>query len=72
MGMVLRFPSERVRSALAEMAADEEARILILPTVRIERGEDDDEAELVSPEIDNFSNEPSAPGSSGQRRTPRN
>jgi hypothetical protein len=39
MGMVLKFPTERVRSAVD--LADEPAKVLILPTVRIER-----EAEL--------------------------
>jgi hypothetical protein len=71
MGLVLRFPSERIRTAPAEMAPDEQGRVLILPTVRIERGEDDDEADLVMPEIDSFSGEPRAPGSGRRRRTPR-
>jgi hypothetical protein len=70
MGMVLRFPVERARSAPGEIFAEEPARILILPTVRIERGEDD--AELVSPEIDTRSDEPGSAGSRRRRRTPRN
>ena len=48
MGMVLRFPIERARSP-AEIFADEPARILILPMVRIER--DEEEADLVGPEL---------------------
>ena len=69
MGMVLRFPSERVRSAPVETVADEPATVLILPTVRIERK---GELDPVLPGMDNHS--PSEPGSGGRRRrrTPRN
>lgn len=70
MGMVLRFPIERARSAPGEMFADEPATILILPAVRIERNKG--EPDLVLPEMDNHS--PGEPGSGGRRRrrTPRN
>ena len=70
MGMVLRFPIERARSAPGEMFADEPATILILPAVRIERNKG--EPDLVLPEFDNHS--PGEPGSGGRRRrrTPRN
>ena len=70
MGLVLRFPIERARTAAVEMFADEPATILILPAVRIERNER--ELDLVLPEIDNHS--PGEPSSGGRRRrrTPRN
>jgi hypothetical protein len=70
MGMVLRFPIERARSAPGEMFADEPATILILPAVRIERNKG--EPDLVLPEMDNHS--PGEPHSGGRRRrrTPRN
>ncbi len=70
MGMVLRFPIERARTAPGEMFAEEPARILILPTVRIERGED--EVDLVAPELDNHSREPGSAGGRRRRRGPRN
>jgi hypothetical protein len=37
MGMVLRFPVERARTAPVEIFDNEPAEILILPMVRIER-----------------------------------
>jgi hypothetical protein len=72
MGLVLRFPIERARTAPLEiMLEDEPARILILPAVRIERGKD--ELESVLPEMDNQSpSEPNSAGSRRRRRTPRN
>ena len=39
MGAVLRFPTERVRGALIQSLMPEPAEILILPVVRVERGE---------------------------------
>ena len=70
MGMVLRFPIERARSP-AEIFADEPARVLILPMVRIER--DEEEADLVGPELSTQSRaEPGSTGSRRRRRTPRN
>ncbi|HEY8267843.1 MAG TPA: hypothetical protein VIG34_04190 [Xanthobacteraceae bacterium] len=39
MGAVLRFPTERVRGALIQSWMPEPAEILILPSVRVERGE---------------------------------
>jgi hypothetical protein len=38
MGAVLRFPTERVRGALIQSLLPEPAEILILPSVRVERG----------------------------------
>lgn len=71
MGLVLRFPIERARTAPAEIVAEETAKILILPTVRIERSEG--ELDAVLPEIDHQSpGEPSSAGSRRRRRTPRN
>jgi hypothetical protein len=71
MGLVLRFPIERARTAAVEMFADEPARILILPAVRIERNKC--ELDAVLPETDNQSPaEPSSAGSRRRRRTPRN
>jgi hypothetical protein len=71
MGLVLRFPIERARTAAVEMFADEPARILILPAVRIERNKG--ELDTVLPEMDNQSpGEPSSAGSRRRRRTPRN
>ena len=70
MGMVLRFPVERARSALGEIFEDESAKVLILPAVRIERGKG--EAGAVLPAADEHSpGEPSS-GSRRRRRTPRN
>jgi len=69
MGMVLRFPIERARSAPAEIFAGEPAKVLILPTIRIERSED--ELDLVFPESDNHSGEPGSAGGRRRRRTPR-
>jgi hypothetical protein len=70
MGMVLRFPIERARSAPGEIFAGEPATILILPAVRIERNKG--ELDLVLPEVDNHT--PGEPSSGGRRRrrTPRN
>ena len=66
MGMVLKFPIERVRAAPAELE-EERATILILPTIRIER---------VEPAADGVyehsSGEPSSAGPRRRRRTPRN
>ena len=70
MGMVLRFPIERARSAPTEVLIDEPGRILILPTIRIERGEGD--TDLVGPELSIHSGDPSSTGSRRRRRTPRN
>jgi hypothetical protein len=71
MGMVLRFPIERVLAAPGDFFADEPARILILPVVRIERNKGEPDAVL--PEMDNQSpGEPSSAGSRRRRRTPRN
>jgi hypothetical protein len=64
MGMVVKFPTERVRSAVD--IADEPAKVLILPTVRIER-----EAELGLLSGHDHSGEP-APRSRRRRRGPRN
>lgn len=63
MGLVLKFPAERVRSAVD--TADEPAKILILPTVRIER-----EAELELLSGHDHSGAP-APRSRRGRRGPR-
>jgi hypothetical protein len=66
MGMVLRFPIERVLAAPGDFFADEPARILILPTVRIERNES------VAASLDeNSSGEPGSAGGRRRRRTPR-
>ena len=71
MGLVLRFPIERARTATAEMVADEPAKILILPAVRIERNPD--ELDAVLPELDHQSpGEPNSAGGRRRRRTPRN
>jgi hypothetical protein len=71
MGLLLRFPIERTRSAPAEIVAEEEAKILILPAVRIERNEG--ELDAVLPEFDHQSpGEPSSAGGRRRRRTPRN
>jgi hypothetical protein len=71
MGLVLRFPIERVLAAPGEFYADEPARILILPAVRIERNKG--ELDAVLPEMDNQSpGEPGSAGSRRRRRTPRN
>ena len=71
MGMVLRFPIERARSALGEIFEDESAKVLILPAVRIERGKG--EAGAVLPAIDDQSpGEPNSAGGRRRRRTPRN
>lgn len=71
MGLVLRFPIERARTAPAEIVAEEEAKILILPAVRIERNKG--ELDAVLPEMDHQSpGEPSSAGSRRRRRTPRN
>jgi hypothetical protein len=67
MGMVLRFPIERARLAPAGIA-DEPAKVLILPTIRIERGED--EPNQSWPGLDDHSGEPGS-GSGRRRRTPR-
>jgi hypothetical protein len=69
MGMVLRFPIERARSALGEIFEDESAKVLILPTVRIERSKGDD---AVLPAIDDHSPVEPSSGSRRRRRTPRN
>jgi hypothetical protein len=67
MGMVLRFPVERARSVATEIFADEPAKVLILPTIRIERNEE--ELDLVFPERDDHSGEPGS--GRRRRRTPR-
>jgi hypothetical protein len=65
MGMVLKFPIERVRSAVD--LAEDPAKILILPTVRIER-----EAELqLLAGMGERSGAP-LPRSRRRRREPRN
>ena len=71
MGMVLRFPIERARIAPAEFFADEEAKVLILPTVRIERGKGEPNSAPAA--IDHQSpGEPNSVGGRRRRRTPRN
>lgn len=70
MGMVLRFPLERARSALGEIFEDEPAKVLILPAVRIERSKG--ERDAVLPAIDNHSSGEPSSGSRRRRRTPRN
>jgi hypothetical protein len=69
MGMVLRFPIERARSP-AEIFADEPARILILPTVRIER--EKEYVDLVGPELSTQSCAEPPLNGRRRRRTPRN
>ncbi|HLL29077.1 MAG TPA: hypothetical protein VKT73_15675 [Xanthobacteraceae bacterium] len=68
MGMVLRFPTERARPAPAQIFDEEQepARILILPTVRIERSEP-----ATAGLDDNFSGEPGTAGGRRRKRTPR-
>jgi hypothetical protein len=46
MSMILRFPIERVRPAHANVFENEEATVLILPAVRVER---EDDGESTSP-----------------------
>ena len=70
MGLVLKFPIERARSAPGEIFADEPAKILILPAVRIERSKG--ELDPVLPGMDDHSpGEPSSAGGRRRRRTPR-
>ena len=70
MGMVLRFPIERARIAPGEFFADDEqAKILILPTVRIER--ERDELELAAIALGDQSPAPNSMGGRRRRRTPR-
>ena len=61
MGMILRFPIERIRPAHANVFESEESMVLILPTVRIER---EGEEETPSPSADDT-------GSGNRRRSPR-
>ncbi len=61
MSMILRFPIERVRPAHANVFESEEATVLILPAVRIEREGAED---LTSPSEDGG-------GSGRRRRAPR-
>jgi len=51
MGMVLRFPVERARTAPVEIFDNEPAEVLILPMVRIERTDapDNDPTQNASP-----------------------
>jgi hypothetical protein len=63
MSMILRFPIERVRPAHANVFESEEATVLILPAVRIEREGADD---LPSP-----SENDTGGGNGRRRRVPR-
>jgi hypothetical protein len=67
MGMILRFPVERIRPAHASVFESEESTILILPAVRIEREEAD---EIPSPSADETGAGGSANGGR-RRRAPR-
>ena len=62
MSMILRFPIERVRPAHANVFDSEEATILILPAVRVERKPDEDSL----PSADGTGS-----GGGGRRRAPR-
>jgi hypothetical protein len=65
MSMILRFPIERVRPAHANVFESEEATVLILPAVRIERAG----AEAASPSA-NGTGGGGTPGGR-RRRAPR-
>jgi hypothetical protein len=62
MGMVLRFPAERVRGALYPAHRPEPAAILILPVVQIERADAPDDGP--APRLDTAS----SPGAASRRR----
>ena len=64
MGMVIRFPAERVRGALYSAARSEPAAILILPVVQIERDDAHDEG----PGTSGFDAAASGAGSGRRRR----
>ena len=68
MGAVLRFPTERVRGALIQTLMPEPAEILILPSVRVERGEFGYSA---APEMPAPPSGDSISGSKRRRRAPR-
>ena len=68
MGAVLRFPTERVRGALIQSFMPEPAEILILPSVRVERGEFGYSA---APEMPAPPSGESVTGSKRRRRAPR-
>jgi hypothetical protein len=66
MGMILRFPIERIRPAHASVFESEESTILILPAVRIEREKAE---ETPSPSENDTSGGNAASGR--RRRAPR-
>ena len=68
MGAVLRFPTERVRGALIQTLMPEPAEILILPSVRVERGVFGYSA---APEMPTPPSGDSISGSKRRRRAPR-
>ena len=68
MGAVLRFPTERVRGALIQSWMQEPAEILILPAVRVERGEF---GYSTAPEMPAPPSGESISGSKRRRRAPR-
>lgn len=63
MGMILRFPIERIRPAHANVFESEESTVLILPAVRVEREDEEDE---FSPFADD-----TGAGNGRRRRSPR-
>ena len=68
MGAVLRFPTERVRGVLIQALMQEPAEILILPSVRVERG---GFGYAVAPEMPAPPSGESVTGSKRRRRAPR-
>lgn len=68
MGAVLRFPTERVRGALIQSFMPEPAEILILPSVRVERG---GFGYATAPEMPAPPSGDSINGSKRRRRAPR-
>ncbi len=68
MSMILRFPIERVRPAHASVFESEEATVLILPVVTIERGNAE---ETPSPSADDTGSSGGSAVSGRRRRVPR-
>ncbi len=61
MGMVIKFPDERIARGGSIDGQSEHASIIILPVIRIERGTDEP----------TDGREPEASGTSGRKRRPR-
>lgn len=68
MGMILRFPIERVRKVHESVFESEESTILILPAVRIDREKAE---EAPSPSADNTGTGGGNVASGRRRRAPR-